>query len=204
MQRRAPGVTLIECLVALALTALCLALAMPSWQAALRAQRVRAAAASLHDALRSARLHALQHGCGVRLCPSADGQHCQHAARWEQGWVARGDAACLASAPALAQAALAGVRIDASGALARGAGFDAAGWPRQPTGAWLMGRWRVCPWPPTADARSGRELVLAAGGRLREHECDCGAAPARPGLPRRTLAASVLSAGSACCRPAWR
>ncbi len=180
MGRRAPGVTLIEAMVVVAVMAVCLCVALPSLVDALRAQRVRAASSALLDALRLARLEALRLGTPVRLCPSSDGMDCDGAARWEHGWVAltddprdpRAGAQILAVGPAFA-----GVAIDSDPVLARGARFDAGGWPRQPGGALLMGRWRVCPAGGGAPRVAGRELVMSAGGRLREAALDCSSAP---------------------------
>lgn len=162
--------TLVEALTALALSAVCLALAMPAWRDAVRAQRVRAACAALADALRLARLEARQAGSQALLCPSRDGSSCDEWARWEQGWVLRvGDDH---EALRAVQHELDGVRIDAPKPLAHGASFDAEGWPRQPAGQLLMGRWRICASGPGRPGR-GLELVMAASGRLREQPADC-------------------------------
>ncbi|MDE2150710.1 MAG: GspH/FimT family pseudopilin [Betaproteobacteria bacterium] len=174
MDLRMRGVTLVECLVVMALTAICLGMALPAWRDALRAQRVREASQALVDGLRMARLHALQRGGFVRMCPGGPGGPgggCEGAGRWEQGWVLLGEPSAQGGeAPVLGVAqALRGVRIDADAALARGAGFDAGGWPRRPGGALLMGRWRVCP----QGGGAGRELVLSAAGRVRGAALDC-------------------------------
>ena len=184
MGRSARGVTLLEAMVVVAVMAVCLCVALPSLVDALRAQRVRAASSELLDALRLARLEALRLGLPVRLCPSSAGLACEPGARWEQGWVALAD-----EGPARVLAVGAprpGVRIDSDPVLARGARFDAAGWPRQPGGALLMGRWRVCPAGDGPARVAGRELVMSSGGRLREAVLDC------------------ANAGSTHCRPASR
>ncbi len=169
------GVTLVECLVVMALTAICLALALPAWRDAVRAQRVRAASLALDDGLRQARLLARQRGATVRICPGGEAADCLGAGRWEQGWALRGEAPRGGGqAPLLGVGpALRGVRIEASEVLERGAGFDAGGWPRRRGGALLMGRWRVCP----PEGGMGRELVLSAAGRLRGARIDCTPAP---------------------------
>ncbi|MDE2119981.1 MAG: GspH/FimT family pseudopilin [Betaproteobacteria bacterium] len=173
MRRGLRGLTLLECLVALALTAVCLSLALPAWRDTLQAQRVRAASAALHDGLRLARLEARRNARELRLCPSADGWTCQAPARWEQGWVLLDAKASPGTGPVLVQGPLPGVRIEASVPLAHGAAFDAGGWPRQPGGALLMGRWRICPLGGGRGPQDGRELVLAAGGRVREQPVSC-------------------------------
>ena len=165
------GLSLVECLVVMALTAICLGLALPAWRDALRAQRVREASEALADGLRQARLHALQRGGFVRMCPGGEAGGCRGDGRWEQGWVLLGEPDPRgAEPPRLGVApALRGVRIDADPALAHGAGFDAGGWPRRVGGALLMGRWRVCP----QGGGAGRELVLSAAGRVRGAALDC-------------------------------
>ena len=185
---RSRGVTLVESLLGVALAAICVALALPSWRAALQAQRVRAAAAALRDGLQLARMQSLLGAVAVRVCPGAG---CGAPARWEQGWVVQVEAAAGGAARLLAvQAALPGVRIDSTAALRDGAAFDPGGWPRQRGGALLMGVWRICPRPAVARV-GGRELVLAAGGRLREREVrevDCpAAAPGRSEAAQRWL-----------------
>ncbi len=174
MGRRLRGFSLLECLVALALGGICLVFALPAWRDSLQAQRVRAACEVLNDALRLARLDARAHARDVRLCPSRDGRACDSQARWEQGWVTLAAPGSPDEMTLAVQGALAGVRIDASAPLAHGAGFDAAGWPRQPAGALLMGRWRVCPLRASARRPDGRELVMAASGRVREQPVNCG------------------------------
>ncbi len=192
------GVTLVECLVVLALTAICLALALPAWRDAVQAQRVRAASLALEDGLRQARLHALQRGAYVRICPGGEAGACQGAGRWEQGWALLGEAPPGGGAAPLLGVgpALRGVRIEADAVLARGAGFDAAGWPRRRGGALLMGSWRVCP----EAGGAGRELVLSAAGRLRAARVDCprvsraaSAAPAQRWLSALPTSLAVMS-----------
>ncbi len=185
------GVTLVECLVVMALSAICLALALPSWRDAVQAQRVRAASLALGDALRQARQHALQRGEYVRICPGGEAGDCQGAGRWEQGWALLGQApAGGGEAPLLGVGpALRGVRIEPDAVLAQGVGFDAGGWPRRRGGALLMGRWRVCPQAGGA----GRELVLSAAGRLRGARVDCPRAPAQRWLSALPTSLAVMS-----------
>ena len=171
MGTRCIGVTLVECLVVMALMAICAGLALPAWRDALRAQRVRVASEALEDGLRQARLLALRRGSFVRMCPGGEAGDCRGAGRWEQGWALLGESgAASARAPLLGVGpAWPGVRIDGDAALARGAGFDAGGWPRRPGGALLMGRWRVCP----QGGGAGRELVMSAAGRVRSAAVVC-------------------------------
>ncbi len=158
------GATLVESLVGLALVAVCLTLALPASRQALQRHRVRAATQALRDALQLARMHAL-HGAGAAwVCPGR--QACAAGARWEQGWVVLAEDARGAAGRRLllVQGAWPGLRIDADDALREGVGFTAGGWPRRAGGALLMGSWHICP----LRGGAGRELVLGAGGTLRQ------------------------------------
>lgn len=72
------GFTLIELMVTVALMAVLLALAVPSFRDLLAAQRVRATAFSMVSDLVLARSEAVKRGASVTLTPAAAG--------WQAGW----------------------------------------------------------------------------------------------------------------------
>lgn len=72
----ARGFTLTELLVALAITAVLLALAVPAFTHQRAAAAVRSAASQTLAALHLARRLALARGQAITVCPSADGSRC--------------------------------------------------------------------------------------------------------------------------------
>lgn len=91
MGRRHEGFTLVELVATVAVLAVVLALALPSFRT-LREQQ--AALAGLHGltvALAQARMAAIQRGRPVTVCPSADGLNCRSDLVWEDGWLVYAD-----------------------------------------------------------------------------------------------------------------
>lgn len=77
-RRDTAGFTLIELMVTVALMAILLAAAAPSFRDLLAAQRVRATAFSMVSDLVLARSEAVKRGASVTLTPASDG--------WQAGW----------------------------------------------------------------------------------------------------------------------
>lgn len=77
--RRLPGISLVECLVTLALTAVLANAAYPAWQSLRRQQAMKAAAAQWMACLVRARGEALQTSTELTVLPLAGG--------WSAGWV---------------------------------------------------------------------------------------------------------------------
>lgn len=80
------GFTLIEMLVAIAIAAILLAVAVPSFSAANLSSRLRASSTDLIASAQLARAEAIKRNGIVNLCPSADGTSCSPGG-WEQGWI---------------------------------------------------------------------------------------------------------------------
>ena len=87
MQRELMGVTLMECLVALAIMAILSVLAVPSFRDLLARRTVLVTAEALVDDLRFARTEALKRGGQVSVCSSANGLACSQSAVWVEGWI---------------------------------------------------------------------------------------------------------------------
>lgn len=89
--RPATGFTLIEALIAMAVTAVLVALAVPAWsnaKAAANAGLVRAdLASSLLDAIR----HSAIAGSEVVICPVSPAGQCSSSTNWDGGWMAFAD-----------------------------------------------------------------------------------------------------------------
>ena len=84
---RVSGITLIEVLVVIAIAAILLGLAVPSFTAFTRAQQVRTTTDLLASSLNEARMRALSQGRTVILCASNDGENCQRGNDWSVGWL---------------------------------------------------------------------------------------------------------------------
>jgi type IV fimbrial biogenesis protein FimT len=78
--RRAPGFTLVELMTALGITAILMALAIPSFHDLLQKQRISTTASDFFAAINLTRSEAIQRGARVDLVP-LDG------ADWAKGWV---------------------------------------------------------------------------------------------------------------------
>lgn len=91
MACNARGFTLLEMLIAIAATAVLLAIAVPAWSAArakVHATSVRAAmTVTLNDSLR----HATVAGAEVVICPTFDTASCVRSTDWSHGWIAFAD-----------------------------------------------------------------------------------------------------------------
>ena len=81
------GFTLVELLVTLAVTAVLLAIAVPSFRDTIRRNRVSSANNALLSALNYARSEAIDRGQVVTLCPSTDSASCTSGASWGAGWL---------------------------------------------------------------------------------------------------------------------
>lgn len=83
------GFTLIELMITIAVMAILLSLALPSFQQTLRSNRVATTTNELLASLSLARSEAIRNTHGASLCPSADGTSC--GTDWNAGWLVWGD-----------------------------------------------------------------------------------------------------------------
>lgn len=85
------GFTLIELLMTLAIAAILMAAAAPSFRGVAARSRIVTTGNTLVGTLNLARQHAVMSGGKVMLCPSRDGHACDASAHWEQGWLVATD-----------------------------------------------------------------------------------------------------------------
>ena len=81
------GLTLLECLVAVALTAILTVLAVPAFRDLLVRRAVLVTAEALVGDLRFARSEAVKRGTQVSVCRSANGSDCSLNGQWVDGWI---------------------------------------------------------------------------------------------------------------------
>lgn len=166
MRRHDLGFSLIELLVALAITAMLIGLASRAYASVLAATRSGNARASLHNALISAQRGSVVHNKHVVLCASTDGAGCSGSDAWETGWIGfvdlNRDRAAQSGEPViLRESAIHGeIRIRTSSNRLR--------LVFQPNGGAAAGSnvtFVICDARGPADASA---LILANSGRLRQ------------------------------------
>ena len=89
------GFTLIELMVTIAILAIVLGIAVPSFNDATLSSKLGSYANKLVASVNLARSEAIKRNTVMTLCVSADGQHCATTGGWEQGWIV----ACKATSP---------------------------------------------------------------------------------------------------------
>lgn len=86
-RQRQRGVTLIELMVTVAVAAVLLAVAAPSFRTVVNNSRLTGHANTLLASAQLARSEAIKRNSPVRLCRSSNGTTCAAAGGWEQGWI---------------------------------------------------------------------------------------------------------------------
>jgi type IV fimbrial biogenesis protein FimT len=160
--------TLVELLIALAITGILL-----TWAAAGLAQWLprywqQSQAQALAEALQLARAEAIRRGHRVAVCPSVDGSSCDDGQQWERGYITFADrdddvqAGAGESIVRFAPAAGHSVTVRGNRPVADYVSFTALGNARLRNGALQMGTFTVC-----LPGQRAIEVVLANGGRPR-------------------------------------
>jgi type IV fimbrial biogenesis protein FimT len=180
--RPASGLTLIELLIGIALLAVLLGLAAPSFQAQIAASQLTSATHALLGSLMQARAQAIRLGKRVTVCRTHDQQQCDNnAARgWESGWLVFVDIDRAGNTDAFVsptdtvltrnEALPPALRVRGNAQVDNFISFGATGEARTMAGGNNpLGTIRVCSQSSAlADADRERNLVLAAGGRIAD------------------------------------
>lgn len=101
-RRRDPGVTLIELMFAIAILAILVTVAVPSFRDASLTSRLSSISNDLLASIQVARSEAIKSNSVTTLCTSDDGAACAASGDWEQGWIVLdGDGVVIQSHAAL-------------------------------------------------------------------------------------------------------
>lgn len=163
----ASGLTLVELLIILAVSAVLLGIGLPSFAGMMREHRLTVFTNELHAAMWLARSEAIRRGRRVTLCTSEDGLQCSLGAGWEAGWIMFPDANANArrdggEALILSRnVAFTGMVAPGNATLARYLSYVPGGTSRAVTGALQMGTIRIC------NGNRERALIVSAVGRVR-------------------------------------
>lgn len=87
MESRATGITLTEMVVVMAIVAILLAIAIPSYKYITNSNRVSGEINGLLGDMQFARAEAIKEGQWVTICASADQATCSGNTSWQTGWV---------------------------------------------------------------------------------------------------------------------
>jgi type IV fimbrial biogenesis protein FimT len=178
--RNSRGFTLIELMVTLAVMALLMLVAVPSFQSTIASSRVTTVTNDLVGALASARTEAIRRGVRVTVCASADGASCLTGSDWSQGWVVftdinRNAAIDTDSDPntvddvvlATSPATPAGIGVKGDASAERFVSYAPDGQPKTATGAVWSGNLQICSdSSQLGDARRARLLDINTTGRV--------------------------------------
>jgi type IV fimbrial biogenesis protein FimT len=90
-RRRAHGFTLVEVVVTMAIVAILLSIAVPSFRYVTNSNRIAGEQNGLVGDLQFARAEAIKEGRTVTVCVSTDGNTCANTSTWQSGWIVFSD-----------------------------------------------------------------------------------------------------------------
>ena len=181
--RPASGFTLIELIVAIAVLAVMIALAVPSFTSLINGNRLTANSNELVASLQLAKMESLRRNLRVAVCESADGASCTDGDEWSQ-WITIADADRNGAYDQVLRVSVAeqAVEVRAAEAISDNGNrieFRADGMARDGDGALLDALVSVC-LPTTQPAENERLVEVAFGSRINSRRSDAGGACAAP------------------------
>jgi len=165
---RGRGYTLVEIAVALAILAMLIGSAAPSFARLVAEQQLGNEARRLSDAILHARSEALKRNGAVVICASVPADPCGPTRDWHEGWLmfadANGDGEPGPGEPSIGHDGPAAPQVTMTGnrPVAHHLRFDWSGQARTLSGALQMGTFEVC-----RPGLAGYRVVLANSGRTR-------------------------------------
>jgi type IV fimbrial biogenesis protein FimT len=161
MRNRRYGFTLLELLVALALTGILFAVGLPTWGTWMSEQALADRADALLHSLDHARSEALKRGMRVNVCPNASGACPGPAATWDSGWSVR-PGADNAAPISRERGASPGITIRGNRPVADYVSYTSLGYARRIDGGLQMGTFTIC-----KPGHKARKVIVANSGRAR-------------------------------------
>jgi len=167
------GFTLIELMVSIAVLAILLGIAAPSFRSMTASSDLRGVSNELITTLAQARSEAIKRGGRVTVCMSADGAACIATGGWEQGWIMFNDNT-HSGATAVIDAGETVLRVfpkSSNDIVVNGnmtyVSYSADGLSRLMNGGFLAGKLQVCSTATgIADSERARKLVINNAGRV--------------------------------------
>lgn len=165
------GVTLIELMVVLAVSAILLSIGIPSFASFIGSSRLASATNELVSSLHLARSEAIKRNSRAALCKSASGVACSSSGGWQQGWIVFHDAnnnaaldageALILTRPALPS----GLLLTGNGPVSNYISYAPSGAARLVSGAWQFGTLTLC--QQSTGQGGARQIVISSTGRVR-------------------------------------
>ena len=166
---RPSGFTLVELMIAIAVLAILLAIALPSFQQSLRSNRVATATNEMVASLALARSEALRNKRGGGVCASSNGTAC--GANWNDGWLVWADVngnGALDAAEAVLRYSQLSPRLQGAGPGGGVVAFDARGRRQAAANQAVTLRPDECGGQPMQ-----RTLTINASGQVTTVRGDC-------------------------------
>lgn len=170
-KQRLRGFTLVELLMSLAVMAILVTFAVPSFSAILGSSKLVAASNALLSSMHLARSEAIKRNSRVALCKTADGVSCAIAGGWEQGWIVfhdnnnSGDRDINEPVIQRIQPLPGSVRLTGNSNVAKYVSFLSTGATKMVAGGFQAGTLTIC--NQSATSSEARQIVLNAVGRPR-------------------------------------
>lgn len=177
LSRAIQGVTLIELLVAMSISAILLGIGVPSFNQFTINNRLNSYANTLFSHLSLARSEAIKRNTRVAICKSTDGASCASTGDWGQGWIVFVDTDNNASTSNGEQiittmSTLAnGYSFSGNANVSSYISFDGYGMPKLVSGGFQSGTVTLCPAAPSL-AGNGRSIIISSSGRSRITKID--------------------------------
>jgi type IV fimbrial biogenesis protein FimT len=165
------GITLLELLVVLAVSAILLTIGILSFSSIASTTRLTSATNSMVASLHLARSEAIKRNSRTVLCPSITGSTCAASGGWHQGWLVFHDSnnnAALDAGEAVIlarQAQPAGLLLTGNTHVSKYISYTPSGATRTISGVLQVGTLTVC--NESVASGTAREVVISSTGRPR-------------------------------------